>query len=138
VSHNNNFPQEVDAMKVAGQIDSISLKEADVMNVSADSVATTIGNTMTEWQNKSVRYEEGEEGECKDNWHEYKHYKKCMPKWEIAPDPTVDSSDYWQWFMYTYCDELLEFHGANLPDIPASWRTITAERAKESLRNHYN
>ena len=124
------FPRQVNATNAA-----------NVLNIVADSVTATIHETMAEWQKKGssgVVSDEDDErkGKCKDVWHKYKHYKTCLPKWDIAPDPSAESSQYWQWFMYTYSDDLREFHGASMPDMPASWSKIDAEKAKESLRKY--
>ena len=35
--------------------------------------------------------------------------------------------------MNKYAKELTEWYGAELPDLPESWATITIEQAKESL-----
>ncbi|CAL4098549.1 unnamed protein product [Meganyctiphanes norvegica] len=130
VSGDKNFPRQVDATNAA-----------NVLTIVANSVTATIHETMDEWLKKgsSGVVSTGEDEEkriCKDVWHKYKHYKTCLPKWDIAPDPSTESSQYWQWFMYTYSDDLQEFHGARLPDMPVSWRKIDAEKAKESLRKY--
>ena len=150
-SGDKNVPRQMDATNAA-----------NVLNIVADSVTATIHETMGEWQNRgssgvvslvwrklyetiSPKWdsdededEDEEKRKCKDIWHKYKHYKTCLPEWDIAPDPSAESSQYWQWFMYNYSGDLREFHGASLPDMPASWSKIDAEKAKKSLRKYCN
>ncbi len=61
-------------------------------------------------------------------------YKTYLPHWDIQPNSSMDSSEYWMWFMTTYKHQLKDMYNAQLPDIPDSWNNITKEKALTSLR----
>ena len=80
-----------------------------------------------------------ESGNCKTTgddltYHSYKEYKTYLPDWDIAPNPTMEVSKYWMWFVGKYIDELVEKCDAVKPDVPESWKTISDKEALDSLR----
>ncbi|XP_041470065.1 interferon-induced very large GTPase 1-like [Lytechinus variegatus] len=70
--------------------------------------------------------------------HKYTEFKTYLPDWDISPDPTNSVSKYWMWFMATYQHQLKDKYNAQLPDIPASWRTISKEEALTDLRKFHH
>ncbi|KAM4564532.1 interferon-induced very large GTPase 1-like [Fundulus diaphanus] len=78
---------------------------------------------------------------CSDTnneYHPYKDYRKIYPDWKIQPDVSLEASDYWKYVMMKYNKEFAEAYDAKPADIPASWKTITEEQAKESLKKSFN
>jgi hypothetical protein len=70
--------------------------------------------------------------------HNYRDYKKYLPKWDIAPTSNMhDSSKYWMWFVATYKDELKNHYDYKLDHIPSSWNNITESEAEQSLHTVY-
>uniref|UniRef100_A0A3Q2ZK51 Si:dkey-85k7.12 n=1 Tax=Kryptolebias marmoratus TaxID=37003 RepID=A0A3Q2ZK51_KRYMA len=76
--------------------------------------------------------------ETKNKWHPFKKYRKVFPDWDIPPDRSLEASDFWKYVMTKYNNEFAEAYGARPADIPASWRNITEEQAKESLKDSFN
>ncbi|CAB4008032.1 interferon-induced very large GTPase 1-like, partial [Paramuricea clavata] len=61
-------------------------------------------------------------------WHHYNDYQSVndyYKSWSIPPDPSFETSTYWQWFMATYSKELAEHYKAEEPDIPVAWKKRT-------------
>ena len=71
--------------------------------------------------------------ECEE-LHGYTQYDKYFPDWSIpgGSDKTEETL-FWAFMMNKYAKELSQWYGTELPDMPASWATITLEQAKESL-----
>ena len=74
----------------------------------------------------------------KDVYEPYSDYRKHFPKWDIAPDRSMEASLYWKWFMATYHDKLVKQYEVKHADLPAVWKEITAEQAIQSLENIEN
>lgn len=80
-----------------------------------------------------------ESGKCETSGvnythHPYKQYKSYLPNWDIDPNPTMEVSKYWMWFVGKNIDNLCSIYGAKKPKIPESWMAITDEDALDSLR----
>jgi hypothetical protein len=75
-------------------------------------------------------------------WHLYREYQSInndnYKSWSIAPDPTFESSIYWQWFMATFSKELAEHFDAEQPRIPAPWKSRSFQDAEDQLRKEYH
>ncbi|XP_033465566.2 up-regulator of cell proliferation-like isoform X1 [Epinephelus lanceolatus] len=74
----------------------------------------------------------------KGKWHRYKHYKEIFPDWKIAPDASLQASDYWRYVMTKFNEEFAKEYKANPADIPKAWRNITCEQAEKSLKESFN
>lgn len=72
------------------------------------------------------------------NWHPYKDYKDFFPDWKIAPDASLEASDYWKYVMRKFNNNFAETYGAQPADIPATWKNITREQAKASLEESFH
>ncbi|CAG2207185.1 unnamed protein product [Mytilus edulis] len=70
--------------------------------------------------------------------HPFREYKTFLPTWDIAPSTSIRSSDYWSWYLATFVGKICERHHMKLPDIPESWKIITTEQARTSLRKALN
>ena len=71
--------------------------------------------------------------------HPYKKYQTYYPNWMITPDPTLEASSYWKWFVARHSAEIAEYFHMKEPDeIPATWSFLTWERVKEDLKTTYN
>ena len=80
-----------------------------------------------------------ESGKCdtfgnKKDYHPFKEYKTYLPDWDISPNPTMDVSKYWMWFVAKYIKELCVQYKAAETDIPESWKAIRDKDALDSLR----
>uniref|UniRef100_A0A3P9PLM8 Interferon-induced very large GTPase 1-like n=1 Tax=Poecilia reticulata TaxID=8081 RepID=A0A3P9PLM8_POERE len=73
----------------------------------------------------------------KGEYHPYKEYREIFPDWNIPPDVSLESSDYWKYVMAKYNKEFAEACKAQPADIPDSWRRITKEQAKKSLKESF-
>ncbi|XP_073331726.1 up-regulator of cell proliferation-like [Pagrus major] len=71
-------------------------------------------------------------------WHPYKDYTKIFPDWKIAPDASLQASDYWKYVLAKFNDEFAEAYDAKPADIPVTWKNITYEQAEESLKKTFN
>ncbi|KAM4564531.1 interferon-induced very large GTPase 1-like [Fundulus diaphanus] len=70
-------------------------------------------------------------------WHPYKYYRTIYPQWDIRPDVSLEASAYWKYVMNKYNKEFAEAYDALPADIPASWKSITKQQAKESLKESF-
>ncbi|XP_036002943.1 interferon-induced very large GTPase 1-like [Fundulus heteroclitus] len=75
--------------------------------------------------------------DTKYEWHPYKDYRTIFPAWKIQPDVSLEASDYWKYVMKKYNKEFAEAYHALPADIPDSWKSITEEQAKESLKKSF-
>ncbi|XP_063443840.1 interferon-induced very large GTPase 1-like [Mytilus trossulus] len=87
-------------------------------------------------------YECRNSGNCnsKDNItsHPFREYKTFIPAWDIAPSTSIRSSDYWSWYLATFVGNICDRYHIKLPDIPESWKIITKQEARTSLRKALN
>ncbi|XP_073330538.1 interferon-induced very large GTPase 1-like [Pagrus major] len=71
-------------------------------------------------------------------WHPYKLYTEIFPDWKIAPDASLQASDYWKYVLAKFNDKFAEAYYAKPADIPVIWENITYEQAEESLKKTFN
>ncbi|KAM4564538.1 interferon-induced very large GTPase 1-like [Fundulus diaphanus] len=71
-------------------------------------------------------------------YHPYKNYKDIFKDWDIRPDVSLEASDYWKYVMNKYNKEFAEAYEAEPADIPASWKKITEQQAKDSLKKSFH
>ncbi|XP_041634872.1 up-regulator of cell proliferation-like [Cheilinus undulatus] len=71
-------------------------------------------------------------------FHPYKEYAKIFPDWRIAPDNSLQASDYWKYVLNRFNRKFAEAYKAKPADIPDTWKDITPELAEESLKKSFN
>ncbi|XP_067435530.1 interferon-induced very large GTPase 1-like [Thunnus thynnus] len=71
-------------------------------------------------------------------WHPYKNYREIFPDWKIAPDVSLEASDYWKYVFARFNKKFAKEHSSNPADIPASWKHITRKQAEASLKESFN
>ncbi|XP_062398664.1 up-regulator of cell proliferation-like [Sardina pilchardus] len=71
-------------------------------------------------------------------FHPFKEYRVYYPEWNIAPDPSIQASDYWKYVMVKYNDEFAENYDATPAVCPREWHSITKEQALEGLKSAFN
>ncbi|RXM90866.1 Interferon-induced very large GTPase 1 [Acipenser ruthenus] len=76
--------------------------------------------------------------DTEDGWHPYKDYRKFYPDWNIAPDASIEASDYWKYILTTFNEQFAEEFNAKPADIPEEWKSITKEQALKSINEVYN
>ncbi|KAM8899636.1 up-regulator of cell proliferation [Spinachia spinachia] len=76
--------------------------------------------------------------ETKNKWQPYKRYREIYPDWRIAPDVSLQASDYWKYVVAKFNKRFAtEFH-AKPAAIPKTWENITPEQAKASIKVSFN
>ncbi|XP_047677086.1 up-regulator of cell proliferation-like [Tachysurus fulvidraco] len=68
----------------------------------------------------------------------YKDYRKYYPDWHIAPDVSIESSDYWKYVIVTFNDRFAKQFEAEPAVYPDEWKKITKEQALISLKKNFN
>ncbi|XP_062271153.1 up-regulator of cell proliferation-like, partial [Scomber scombrus] len=68
----------------------------------------------------------------------YKEYTKYYPDWNIPPDSSIESSDYWKYVLVRYNDRFADIYTAEPADVPEAWRDITKEEALKGLKDAYS
>uniref|UniRef100_A0A3B5Q8B1 VLIG-type G domain-containing protein n=1 Tax=Xiphophorus maculatus TaxID=8083 RepID=A0A3B5Q8B1_XIPMA len=76
--------------------------------------------------------------DTKNKYHPYKQYSEIYPDWNIAPDGSLEASDYWKYVMAKYNNKFAKEYNAEPADIPDAWKKITKEQAVESLKKSFN
>ncbi|XP_075174728.1 interferon-induced very large GTPase 1-like [Anomaloglossus baeobatrachus] len=71
-------------------------------------------------------------------WHPYKDYRKYYPDWNIDPDPSIKSSDYWKFIFGKFNRNFAEEYDAKPADLPDDWKAMTKEDALNSLKKTFN
>uniref|UniRef100_UPI0037E9C858 up-regulator of cell proliferation-like n=1 Tax=Semicossyphus pulcher TaxID=241346 RepID=UPI0037E9C858 len=71
-------------------------------------------------------------------WHPYKEYIKIFPDWRIAPDKSLQDSDYWKYVLKRFNSKFADVYNAKPADIPDTWKVITKQQAEESLKRSFN
>ncbi|KAI5102662.1 interferon-induced very large GTPase 1-like, partial [Silurus meridionalis] len=66
--------------------------------------------------------------------HPYKDYRKYYPYWHIAPDMSIESSDYWKYVLVTFNKQFAERYDAEPANYPGAWNRITKDMALISLK----
>ncbi|XP_008303431.1 interferon-induced very large GTPase 1-like, partial [Stegastes partitus] len=72
-----------------------------------------------------------------NEWHPYKRYKEIFPHWKIAPDVSLEASDYWKYVMAKYNNQFAKEYSAKPADIPPTWKRITRKQAEASLKESF-
>ncbi|XP_072542489.1 up-regulator of cell proliferation-like, partial [Salminus brasiliensis] len=67
--------------------------------------------------------------------HPYKDYHTYYPDWLIAPDRTIEASDYWKYVLVTYNDKFAEAYEAKPAVYPSAWSNIDKAQALEGLKS---
>uniref|UniRef100_A0A673CAM4 Si:dkey-85k7.12 n=1 Tax=Sphaeramia orbicularis TaxID=375764 RepID=A0A673CAM4_9TELE len=67
-------------------------------------------------------------------WHPHKRYTEIYPDWKIAPDISLQASDYWKHIMAKFNNNFADAFNANPADIPREWTKITQKQAEQSLK----
>ncbi|XP_053390448.1 interferon-induced very large GTPase 1-like, partial [Mercenaria mercenaria] len=77
---------------------------------------------------------------CDDStMHLFSEYRKYLPDWDIEPDMDMsENSEFWMWFVATYKQQLADYYGYNVSNIPESWSYISKSLALINLRNKYS
>ncbi|MGH0180620.1 UNVERIFIED_CONTAM: hypothetical protein FKN15_004646 [Acipenser sinensis] len=70
--------------------------------------------------------------------HPFKDYRRFYPEWNIAPDPSIQASDYWKYVMTAFNEQFAEEYNAKPADIPDGWKNITKEQALKSINEVFN
>ncbi|XP_041820613.1 interferon-induced very large GTPase 1-like [Chelmon rostratus] len=76
--------------------------------------------------------------ETNGEYHPFKNYIKIFPDWKIAPDGSLQASDYWKYVLAKFNKEFAKAYGAEPADIPATWNDITYKKAEDSLKESFN
>ncbi|KAM8746783.1 interferon-induced very large GTPase 1-like [Acanthopagrus schlegelii] len=71
-------------------------------------------------------------------WHPYKRYTEIYPDWKIAPDASLQATDYWKYVLAKFNDKFAEAYNAKPADIPLTWKMITDKKAEDSLKKTFN
>ncbi|XP_042256666.1 interferon-induced very large GTPase 1-like [Thunnus maccoyii] len=71
-------------------------------------------------------------------WHPYKCYREIYPDWKIAPDVSLEASDYWKYVFARFNKKFSKTYDAKPADIPTSWKHITCKQAESSLKESFN
>ncbi|XP_073330613.1 up-regulator of cell proliferation-like [Pagrus major] len=71
-------------------------------------------------------------------YHPFKLYTEIFPDWKIAPDASLQASDYWKYVLAKFNDKFAEAYNAKPADIPFIWKMITYKQAEESLKKTFN
>ncbi|KAM4602966.1 up-regulator of cell proliferation-like [Polymixia lowei] len=71
-------------------------------------------------------------------FHPYKKYHTYYPDWNIPPDRSIESSDYWKYVLVQYNDGFAQEYKCKPADIPEGWRRITKEQALKGLKDAFN
>ena len=77
------------------------------------------------------------ENESEIVYHDFRDYKKHLPDWDIPPSDVKESSPYWSWVFCKFGVQLAQELALSPPSIPPSWRHISSDLAKDSLKSLY-
>ena len=91
------------------------------------------------YQCQKTEFCDSSESVCEDDLpeHDYREYKKYLPRWDIAPDTAGEASKYWKWIVCKFEKELLEDNPGTMIEIPDSWKLVSKQEAKDSLRIYH-
>ncbi|XP_068103293.1 interferon-induced very large GTPase 1-like [Hyperolius riggenbachi] len=90
------------------------------------SICSTTVTSNTHFKNEDTNWE----------WHPYKEYRTIYPHWIIQPDTSIESSDYWKFVFVSFNEQFAKEYDATPSALIESWKLITKEKAKESIRHH--
>nr|XP_040035670.1 up-regulator of cell proliferation isoform X2 [Gasterosteus aculeatus aculeatus] len=69
-----------------------------------------------------------------NEWHPYKRYTEIYPYWRIAPDVSLQASDYWKYVVRKFNKQFAKEFDAKPADVPQTWKLITRKEAKASIK----
>ncbi|XP_073491678.1 up-regulator of cell proliferation-like [Aquarana catesbeiana] len=67
-----------------------------------------------------------------------KEYSDIYPNWNIQPDASIESSDYWKYVFVQFNENFAELYEAKPAELPEVWKQITKEQALRSLKKEFN
>ncbi|XP_053550715.1 up-regulator of cell proliferation [Bombina bombina] len=67
-------------------------------------------------------------------FHPYKDYRAIYPDWAIQPDPSIKSSDYWNFIFTQFNEQFAKEYNAKPAKLPEGWQDITTNEALIGLR----
>ena len=71
-------------------------------------------------------------------WVPYKSYRSIYKNWCISNESPTEAPKYWQWFIYSYLREIVEWVGAEPTSIDhLNWEAVSQEMAVASLSEVY-
>ncbi|XP_041432662.1 uncharacterized protein LOC108705602 isoform X4 [Xenopus laevis] len=70
--------------------------------------------------------------------HLYKEYRTVYPDWDILPDPSMESSDYWKYVLKEFNEHFAEEYEASPAEYPKEWNTITKAQAEKCLNTAFD
>ncbi|KAI5104554.1 interferon-induced very large GTPase 1-like, partial [Silurus meridionalis] len=91
-------------------------------------ICSTDVNSETKFKCLETQYE----------YHPYKKYREIFPDWHIPADPSIEAADYWKYVMAKFNDQFAGAYNAKPADIPAVWKKITRQQAKNSLKECFS
>ncbi|XP_078127413.1 interferon-induced very large GTPase 1-like [Sander vitreus] len=71
-------------------------------------------------------------------YHPYKSYTEVFPDWRIAPDSSLQASDYWKYVLAKFNKQFAEAYNAEPADIPLMWEELTHDQAEASIKESFN
>ncbi|XP_036375645.1 up-regulator of cell proliferation-like [Megalops cyprinoides] len=75
--------------------------------------------------------------ETKGEYHSYKDYQKFYPDWRIQPDTSIQATAYWKYVFAKFNTQFAMEYKAEPADLPPDWKSITKEKAMESLEERF-
>uniref|UniRef100_A0A8D0CRF3 Si:dkey-85k7.12 n=1 Tax=Sander lucioperca TaxID=283035 RepID=A0A8D0CRF3_SANLU len=73
-----------------------------------------------------------------DEYHPYKSYRDVFPDWRIAPDASLQASNFWKYVLTKFNKQFAEAYEAEPADIPLMWEKITLKQAEASIKESFN
>ncbi|XP_073490875.1 up-regulator of cell proliferation-like [Aquarana catesbeiana] len=70
--------------------------------------------------------------------HPCKEYGTIYPDWNIQPDASIESSDYWKYVFVQLNENFAELYEAKPAELPEVWKQITKEQALRSVKKVFN
>ncbi|KAB5561974.1 hypothetical protein PHYPO_G00012640 [Pangasianodon hypophthalmus] len=99
-----------------------------VTNILCEEICTSSVHGKGTFQNRETDFQP----------HPYKDYQKYYPDWHIAPDMSIEASDYWKYVLVTFNKQFAERYKALPAVYPDVWNGITKEQALISLKHVFN
>ncbi|XP_066578858.1 interferon-induced very large GTPase 1 isoform X1 [Amia ocellicauda] len=70
--------------------------------------------------------------------HPYKDYRTLYPDWNIPPDTSIQTTDYWKYVFRSFNQKFAKTYNAKPADMPPDWCEITKGQAMNSLKESFN
>ena len=71
-------------------------------------------------------------------WHPYKDYRSVYKNWCISNESPTEAPKYWQWFVFNYLDDIIQWVGAEPTPIDhLNWGAVSKDMAVSSLSEVY-